>query len=109
MDVIFEILFNPLEDMNVIIINNIIANTDIARGPVKPNIFQVEVVSLPKNTLDKGIHIEDDTDTIHIRFEENHINVTIKANLGFTDLAIQEYIPPFSFLKAAPYSAIIKA
>ena len=44
-----------------------------------------------------------------LKFDEYHMNVTMKAYLGPTDLAIHEYIPPLSFLNAAPYSAIIKA
>ena len=47
--------------------------------------------------------------TSQITYDVYHINVATNAYLVFTLFSIHEKIPPFSSLKAEPYSAIMKA
>ena len=102
-----EIPFKPLDDKKVITIIKIIPNTAYVWAGFNPKIDQVDVLSLPTIKFDNGTHFDDETLTIHIKKDENHINVPINANLVPTALSIHEYIPPFSSLNAAPNSAII--
>ena len=84
------ILFNPFDAVNVITKSNITASKAIVCGALIPKIDNVDVLSAPNTRLDNGTQIDEDTDTIQIIFEAYHINVTINAYLGPTDLSIQE-------------------
>ena len=74
-----------------------------------PKSDQFAVLSSPKMIFETGTQIPEDTFTIQSIYDVYHIRVPTNAYFGPTDLHIQEYIPPVSFLNAEPNSAIIKA
>ena len=78
-------------------------------GPFNPNSDHSAVVSVPKMAFDTGTMIPEEMLTSQITYDVYHMNVATNAYFVFTLFSIHEKIPPFSSLKAEPYSAIMKA